>query len=44
MFSIVWAQLENSSFSEHFPVVDSASVAFSKARNSDIIQPISCEL
>ena len=37
LFSIILAQLQKSSFLEHIPVVDSASVAYSKASTHDVI-------
>lgn len=37
MFSVVSGQLENSYFLEHFPVVYSGSVIFSKGRSSYVI-------
>ena len=43
-FSIILAQLQKSSFLEHIPVVDSASVAHSKGSTHDVIQSISYQL
>ena len=44
MFKIVLAQLYQSYFLEHLPVIDYVSVVYSKKRNTDVIQHVSYEL
>ena len=43
-FQIVLAQLYQNYFLEHLPVVDYVFVVYSKKRNIDVIQHVSCEL
>ena len=44
MFSIALGQMENNYFLEQIPVDGSSSFIFSNGRNSEVIQPINCEL